>query len=284
MADVSWSDISSLIPGIYDGAMMHAQKNFFMPTLVRVWNDNQTMSARKGSTHSAGTVAVGLAETDDLDSFQETMTPSLEYTLTPQEIGIQYLMTDQRLTNQYNDEIADAQFRIGYSAFAQVESHLLAHFSSFTGGTIGSAGGTLTWGSVYDAIAILRATGVPAPYFVVLHEYHYRRLAQQANIAGLSNAAPLEIRNGIQTNYLVQNIGGGAYLYTTGVPTAGTAVYGGVFSRAALGFDVRRGLRIEPERNGSLRATELNATMIYAHGVTRAAYGVTLIGNASTPS
>lgn len=56
-----------------------------------------------------------------------------------------------------------------------------------------------------------------------------------------------------------------------------------LFARDALAFDLRRGLRIEPERDASLRHTELNATMVHAHGVWRPTHGVVLKSDASQP-
>jgi hypothetical protein len=61
-------------------------------------------------------------------------------------------------------------------------------------------------------------------------------------------------------------------------------VTAGIFSPLALALDVRRAPRIEPERDASRRATELNLSSVYAHGVWRPKYGVQLISDASTPS
>lgn len=58
---------------------------------------------------------------------------------------------------------------------------------------------------------------------------------------------------------------------------------GGIFTRDAIAWDLRRGFRIEPDRDPSARATELNATMIYAAAVWRAARGVQLRSDASKP-
>lgn len=269
---------------VYEAVTFYAQQNFFMPTLVQTFTDFSGMQPRKGSVYGAGTVATSLGETDDLDDQRQAVTRSLDYTLTPSEAGTQFAVTDRRLDSDDAMIIQDIVTHFGYTMFKQVESDLLSTFSSLTGGTIGSAGGTLTWGSIYDAAAIMRANGIPAPYYCVLHEYQYRRLAQSANVAGLTNAAPLTIRDNIQTNYLVQNIGGGIFLYTTGVSTAGTATVSGLFSQMAIGYDVRRGLRLEAERDASARHTEWNGTHIYATGVLKANYGVQLIGDASTPS
>jgi hypothetical protein len=56
----------------------------------------------------------------------------------------------------------------------------------------------------------------------------------------------------------------------TAIPYANSAIY----NRAALALDMRRGLRIEPDRDASARKSELNATQVYAHGTWRAAWGV----------
>ena len=56
---------------------------------------------------------------------------------------------------------------------------------------------------------------------------------------------------------------------------------GGMWNKEALALDIRRGLRIEPERDASLRSTELNATMIKAQGIWRPNWGVILKSDAT---
>jgi uncharacterized repeat protein (TIGR01451 family) len=58
---------------------------------------------------------------------------------------------------------------------------------------------------------------------------------------------------------------------------------GGIYAREALVLDMRRGFRIEPFRDPSLRATELNATMVFAHGVWRPTRGIKIISDALAP-
>lgn len=58
---------------------------------------------------------------------------------------------------------------------------------------------------------------------------------------------------------------------------------GGMFTRDALAIDLRRPMRIEPERDASMRWTELNTTMVYASGKWRPERGVILRSDASTP-
>lgn len=56
-----------------------------------------------------------------------------------------------------------------------------------------------------------------------------------------------------------------------------------VYARNALAADMRRGLRIEPDRDASKRASELVATMIYAYGTWEDDHGVLVHSDASSP-
>lgn len=56
---------------------------------------------------------------------------------------------------------------------------------------------------------------------------------------------------------------------------------GGMWAQEALAFDLRRGVRVEPERDASKRLTELNGTMIFGHGAWLADYGVQLRSQAT---
>lgn len=62
---------------------------------------------------------------------------------------------------------------------------------------------------------------------------------------------------------------------------SGNDAYGAFFNPNALALDIRRDLRLEPERDASKRAWELNMTALYAHGVWRPAFGVQVISDAA---
>ena len=76
----------------------------------------------------------------------------------------------------------------------------------------------------------------------------------------------------------------GIFLSANVKVVGGTAAYGGVFNPRAIAYDVRRGLRLEPERDASKRAWELNLTTLYAHGVWRSAWGITVVSDVTTPT
>lgn len=278
--ETTYALISSLLPDVYEAALMYAQESFVMPQLVTVYTDQTGMQARKFSEYAPGTVATGLGETDDLTT--QALARSLLATLTPAEIGTQFIVTDRRLDSDDVDILADLSQHIGYTIFRQIEEDLVGHFENFTGGSVGTGGAPLTWARIYAGRARLAAANVPPPYNLVLSEYQYYDLATAANLAGLSAAAPLRVRDEIQSRYYVASVGD-IDIYTTSAIAAGTTVYGGMFNRAALALDIRRAMRIELQRDASLRSTEVNATAIYAHGLRRDAWGITIESDGSAP-
>lgn len=279
--------ISSLIPHIYQAVFDYAKESLFMPNLVTVLTDEQGWQSRGFYEYSSsGTVWRSVAEATDVTA--QTFNPSSLGTLSVGEVAYRIDLYDRRMSTDGNlgiDVMADIAREINYKVMKAPEVDLISQFSVFTAGTVwaGSAAntaGTLNWGNLYAARAILEKANIPGPYYAVIDQYQYHYLATAANIAGLSNAAPLQIRNDIQRNYLQQQIGNDFYLYVT--PNLGTnssaQQFAGVFTRPALVLDVRKGLNIELERDASKRLTELVSTMWYGYGAVRTGYGVTIRG------
>ncbi len=278
--ETTYALISSLLPDVYEAALMYAQESFIMPNLVTLYTDQTGMQDRNFSEYSVGTVSTGLGETTDLTT--QAFDRALLTTLTPGEIGTQFVVTDRRLDSDDVDLLADLAQHIGFTIFRQIESDLLGHFASMSGGTVGSMGTRLSWETVYKARAELANAAVPPPYQLVISEYQYYDLATSANLAGLSAPAPLRIRDDIVSRYYVASVGD-IDIYTTSLLGATDPTIGGMFNRGALALDIRRAMRIELQRDASLRATEVNATAIYAHGLRRPAWGVQILADGTAP-
>jgi len=153
--------------------------------------------------------------------------------------------------------------------------------ASFTG----TAGGTttvLTWGNFFSALARLRAAYAPEPYICVLSPYQWYALgtavapgAAQTNMPALQDAV---------ANRFFQTTVSGVSIYTDGNLGTGATIYGGMFSREALALDWRRAPRLEPERDASRRGIELNLSSIFAYGVWRPNYGITIAAAGTVPA
>lgn len=269
------ANISSYIQDIYEAAVLVARDNNFVTGLITTFFDAQNSATRDRSEYGTATFTQ-ITDSDDLAS--QVFTPSVVNSLTPALFGAQFVITDRRIRNDPFAVRSDAARELGEAAAKHVQRNLMSDFTSLTGGTVGSAGGTLTWASLFKAIALLKQQNAPEPYYCVLQEGHWYHLGT-AQLPGATVTNAPQLQDAIVRQGLV-GYAFGAYLYTTNDITSGTAAVGAVFSREALAYDERLPFTIRPQRDESLGggAWELNATMEYAHGVWRPKFGVQLIG------
>ncbi len=280
---VAYSQIKHLIPDIWEAALDFLTYSFVMPQTVKVFTDQTGFQSRDVSDYREGSAPTLLAETDDLTP--SLLDRQLLARLTPQEYGKMYFITDRRVETDDDVSIAaDAASFLGYELGKYIETSLLGDFTNLTGGSVAGAGSALTWADIYNARARLRASSVPGPYAVVLHEYQWLDLAVATNIAAITSANPMKFRDDIQSQYYITSIGDLDF-YVTGLLSIDGSddVIGGMYNSNALALDMRRGIRIEPQRDASYRATELNSTVVFAHGVYRASWGVKIVSDATAP-
>lgn len=278
MANTTYALISSWVNPILESVEFYLQKQTFMPGIVQVFNDRTGMVVRKGDKYSAGTVAT-LADDTDITTFQ-TISRTAFGTLTPAEVGDAFLITDQRLESDNADDIMmDAVEHIGNAMAIHLDTNLLGDFSSLTGGSVGTDGGSLTWPVIAAARARLQASGVQGPYNLVVHDYAWYDLAVAAD-----NTMPLVVEESLRNaNDFYVGSFGPMRIFTTGVIGTGTAVVQALFKPQALAYDIRRPLRIRLQRDESRRATEIVWTHVYAHGVWRSEMGCYIKSDASAP-
>ena len=159
---------------------------------------------------------------------------------------------------------------MGLVMATKMETDLISNFSSFTGGTVGSAGSVITWNYLLAAEAQLKARKAPYPYFVALSPYQWQPLAKAASVASTSatNASPDLLNEVNKGMFFVKQVGG-LFIYTTSniSSDASDDAVGGMWSRDAIALDIRTQPYIERERDASRRGTELNLSTTYGHGV-----------------
>lgn len=277
------SDISSFINTIFEASILVARDNNVMTSLVRTFNDRTGVATRQNSQYGGLTVN-SIAETDDLVG--QAFTPASIATLTPAEAGGQYFLTDTRVESDPFAVRNDASQDMGLAMATKIETDLLGVIPSFTGGTIGTAGSTMTWAYLFAMEAVLRAKKAPYPYFTVLHPYQWYPLAKAASVASSSatNAAPSLLEE-VNNMFFVKQVGG-VFVFVSSNLTidSNDDAKPGMWSRDAIALDIRRQPRIEPERDASRRGWELNLSTIYAKGVWRPTFGVQGIFDCTAPT
>lgn len=278
----SAADIAAFANPIFAAALRVARDNNLMSNVVSTFNDLSGDNARKFQTYGTATMNT-VAETDDIASQQ--FVPSATATLTPSEVGGQFFMTDRRIDTDPFNVRAEAATELGMAMASKIERDLISDFPSLTGGTVGAAGTVFTWGHFQAAIARLRAKNAPGPWAAVIHPYHWNRLAAAVTPATALQTNSPNFQDRVMMDYFVGRVMGVDIFTSTNVPVdSSDDAIGALFSRQALGLDMRRAPRLEPERDASRRGWELNMTSVYAHGVIRADYGIQLVFDASTPS
>lgn len=275
----SYAGVSSVINAIYETALFTMREQNIMQQLVATFADTSSSTPRIWTQYTGGTFAT-LAETADLSA--QTFVHAAAGTLTPSQFGMQYFLTDQRLASDWRAVARDAGVDIGTRAVQEIDTTLCgtAIFGNLTAGTVGTAGGTLTWANIMRANAYLRTALTPFPYYVVLHPVQWYYLASAGTVPPLvqSNVLMDRIANG----FYLGGWGGMEFIVDANVPS-GTAAIGAMFNSEAIAFDVRRALRIEQQRDASRGGGgfELNATMIYADGVYKPKFGAQLVGTSA---
>lgn len=270
----TYASISGLVQNIVDGALLVASETSVMTNLVNVMSDQSNMAPRVFSTYTGGTT-VELAEISDLSA--QTFTPAASGTVTPVITALQYYLTDARIASDPFGAQRDAGSDLGRAFGVKVDSDLVGNFSSLTGGTVGTAGGTLTWTNVMRASAYLRTNYAPGEYNAVLHPVQWHYLVTASDVPTL-----------MQANALKDSLAGAFYtgsyaginFFVDGNITSGTAATGGMFARDAIVYDLRKQFGIEVQRDASRGGGgfELNATIWYGEGIYRATFGAQLIG------
>lgn len=276
------SDITAFVNTVFEAALLVARDNNFMPSVVRSFSDRTGLAPRKNSQYGGATMNQ-IGETDDLVG--QAFTPANLTTLTPVEFGAQYPLTDSRVESDPFSVRADAAADLGGAMATKIETSLMGHFDEFTGGTIGTAGSLCTWSYIAAMETILRRQLAPKPYILVLSPSHWYQLAKAASVASASvTNAPESLKEAVNSTFFVTQAAGVSIFVSGNVETSSTDAYAGMFARDALAYDVRRPPRMEPQRDASARAWELNLTSVFAHGVWRPLFGVLGIFANSAPT
>lgn len=273
----SYNSISSLVNNIQEGALLTARDMAIVQNLVTSFSGLSGSAPRILYSYTGGTVEAALAETTDMSA--QTFTPAALSTLTPVMLGAQYFITDQRLASDWNGVQRDAATDLGQLAAVEIDSKLVGLFNDLTGGTVGTAGGTLTWANFLASINTLRVAKAPLPYVAVLAPGQWYHLANSVAAGQTVTNAPA-LQDAVARQYFAGNAYG-VDVYLDANITSGTAAYGAMFSRSALALDVRRAPRIEVQRDASRGGGgwELNLTAVYAAGLWRPTFGVSMCGS-----
>ena len=272
----TYTGISTLVANVYNNAIHAAVEGNVISPHIQVWQDSDSPAPRVFGSYSGGTF---LAVDESADNAAQAFNAASSGTLTPAVYAQMIEMTNRRLRAEPGRAQREAGVHLGNTLAAAVDTQLAGLFSSLTGGTVGTAGGTLTWANVFRAQAYIRTQKVAGPYTVVLHPVQWYYLTSAAS--GVPTLMQSEAIKDSVVGTFYQASFGGMDFYVDANITSGTAAVGAMFARDAMVLDIRQPFKIEPQYFAKISGNggwELNASMEYAYGVYQPTYGAQLIG------
>ena len=282
MAVTQVSDLNSLFNTIYERALFVAREQNLMAALV----DNRSASGwmNRVVPIRPAISAATVAETEDYNS-PTTFGKSTKATLTPSEIIAQVVLTDRDMETDPDSAVDDATMEMGAAIATKIDVDLLTLFDSFTTDKGDGAGSAATLANIAAGIALL-GNNKARQYGrlnVVLHPYHWHDIWIELGQPSTNNVGQARTE-ALQAYYVANMLASDWYVSSNIAVDASDDAVSGIFAQPALMLDTRRAPRMEPERDASARAYELNLTAGYAVGVVRQEFGVGFTADATEPA
>ena len=277
--EATYADIATLVANVYNNAIHAAVEGNVISPHIQVWQDSDSPAPRVFGSYSGGTF---LAVAESADNEAQAFNAASSGTLTPAVYGQMIELTNRRLRAEPGRAMREAGVHLGNTLASAVDTQLAGLFSTLTAGTVGTAGGTLTWANVFLAQANIRSKKVAGPYTCVLHPVQWYYLTSAAS--GVPTLMQSEaIKDSVVGTFYQASFGGIDFFVDANI-TSGTAAVGAMFAREAMVLDIRQPFKIEPQYFAKISGNggwELNASMEYAYGLYRPTYGATMIGTSA---
>jgi hypothetical protein len=228
--------------------------------------------------------AISAAAVNEATDLSNTAVNPTSATITASEIGVMTTLTDLGASSASRNVGADIGKLFGEAIAKKVDTDLCALFSSFTTNTGGAAGTELTADLLFKAQAQLRTLSVPAPYYGVFHPkalFNLKKTLTQAGYAGTATAIS-EIGNEALRNGYIGRIAGIDVFENANLSIDGSDdSIGGVFHPASIGLAMKEDFKVETQRDASLRATEIVASIVYGKAVVKESFGAAITTDAA---
>ena len=275
-SETTSSTLSELFTNITQEAIFTFQETSVMRPLVTTYpisGSGKTIEVPVYPTISASAVN----EASDLSNTAVNPTSA---TITASEIGVMTTLTDLGANSASRNVGADIGKLFGEAIAKKVDTDLVNLLDDFASASDqGGAGTELTADLLFKAQAILRTANVPAPYYGVFHPkalFNLKKTLTQAGYAGTATAISDIGNEALRNGYIGRIAGIDVFENANITIDAYDDSYGGVFHPASLGLAMKEEFKVESQRDASLRATELVASIVYGVGVIKDTYGVTV--------
>jgi len=281
MADETTSStISELYTEIIAEAMFVANEKSLMRGLVK----NYSISGGGKSVEVPIYAAVSAAAVSEASDLSNTAINPSSVTITASEIGIMTTLTDLARNSASRNVGADIGRLFGEAIAKKIDVDLIALFDGFSK-IVGGADVAFSAAKLFEAVAELRNLAVPSSDLAcVVHPYiAYDMKSGVSNTFGSGSGATTDIGNEAMRSGFVGTVAGVPVYESANISNTGTTgdYKGAVFHKDALGLAMMQDLKLETQRDASLRADEIVATAVYGVAELNDTYGVELMMDSS---
>jgi hypothetical protein len=218
--------------------------------------------------------ASAVSEATDLSN---TAIDPTSVTITASEVGVMTTLTDLARNSAPRNVAGDIGKLFGEALARKQDADLTALFDGFST-ALGDGTGAISASVIFNALSTLRANALDADMCsVVLHpKIAYDLKANMTNT--FANANANDLSNEALRSGFVGKLAGMNVFETSNIANTGTAgdYKGGAFHKDALAIAMMQDVKIETQRDASLRADEIVATSVYGVGEIHDSYGVEL--------
>lgn len=277
--ETTLSTLDDLIVPMIAEALFVASEASIMRPLVR----NYALPKNSGKVIQVPiypvVAAAAVAEATDLAN---TAISTSKADLTVSEVGVMTTVTDMAVNTAESDVIKDLGKLFGEGIARKMDADLMLLFDGFSG-AVGAADAAITVAKIFEAVSKLKQSGVPSnDMSCVLHPaVAYDLKANMTNT--FANPNPTDLANeALRTGFVGQLAGVNVY-ESSNMANTGTGgdFKGGLFHKDALGLAMLQDIKIETQRDASIRGTEIVATAVYGVGELHDSYGIEVLADSS---
>ena len=265
------STISELYTEIVAEALFVAQEQSIMRGLVK----NYTIAGGGKSVEVPIYANVSAAAVSEASDLSNTAVNPSSVTITASEVGIMTTLTDLARNSASRNVAADIGRLFGEAIATKIDTDLAALFTGFSTEKGPGAGSEITLQDLFECSAELKTNKAPGPYYGVFHPKQIFNVKK--SLTNTFVGRDTELSNEAMRTGFVGTVAGIQLFETSNISVDGSDdSIGGVFSQDALGLAMMQDLKIETQRDASLRADEIVATAVFGVGELHDTYGVKL--------
>jgi len=266
------STLSELYTEIVAEAQFVASEKSIMRNLVK----NYAITGGGKAVEVPVYAQVSAAAVSEASDLSNTAINPTSVTITASEVGIMTTLTDLARNSAPRNVAADIGKLFGEALARKQDADLTGLFDSLTT-EVGDGTAAISPAAIFNAMSTLRANSLPInECAVVLHP----KIAFDLK-SGLTNTfAGLDTENSNEAlrSGFVGKLAGMNIFETSNMSNTGNAgdYKGAAIHKDALAIAMMQDVRIETQRDASLRADEIVATSVYGVGEIHDSYGVEL--------